>query len=84
MNKFNEKVNSILEKSSKEYVIWGIPPNEKFEQLLLTKHKGKNITDKKIADKLVDFVNNKGATKVRIQTIDLSKEQDWMGDIGMK
>ena len=83
--KFNKKVNRILsEKSSgKEYIIWGIPPDQNSEVVLMTKFKDKTITDKKTADKLVKLITNKyGATKVRVQEIDMNNF-DWAQEIGM-
>jgi len=56
-----------------EYVIWGIAPNTKKEQILLTAIKGSRIQDKDLADywakRLTDLYE---CTKVRIQELNLS------------
>lgn len=55
-----------------EYVIWGIPPKGTEEALLVVKFQGKNITDKSVAEKLIKKLESWGASKVRIQEIDLT------------
>jgi len=56
-----------------EYVIWGIPPNEKEEILLLEKPQGETIKSIEHAQKFKLWCENKGATNVRIQKIDLTE-----------
>jgi len=73
------------QKKSKEYVIWGVPKGQKHETLLLEKPQGKTITDRKTANKFVKVLESKfGATKIRVQEIDMSKELDWMKEAGLK
>jgi len=56
-----------------EYVIWGVPPNEEEEKLLLTNLEGKPVTDIEVAKNLKSVLEKKhGCTNVRIQTVDLS------------
>jgi hypothetical protein len=56
-----------------EYVIWGIPPKEKDETLLLTTGTdGKRITKKSDARKLLKLLVDKhGVKKARIQELDV-------------
>jgi len=60
-------------RESVEYVIWGIPPKDKDETLLLTAGKdGKRITKKSDAMKLLKFLVTKhGVKKARIQELDV-------------
>ena len=59
-------------RESVEYVIWGIPPKDKDETLLLTVGRdGKRITKKSDANKLMKFLVSKGVKKARIQTLDV-------------
>ena len=60
-------------RESVEYVIWGIPPKDKYETLLLTTGKdGKRITKKSDATKLMKFLVTKhGVKKARIQELDV-------------
>ena len=59
-------------RESVEYVIWGIPPKDKDETLLLTVGKdGKRITKKSDAMKLMKFLISKGVKKARIQELDV-------------
>jgi len=60
-------------RESVEYVIWGIPPKDKDETLLLTTGKdGKRITKKSDAMKLLKFLVTKhGVKKARIQELDV-------------
>lgn len=51
-----------------EYIIWGIPPGEKYEVVLYTKCKTLNEAQK--TAKYIEAVY--GATKTRVQTLDLS------------
>ena len=53
----------------KEFAIWGIPPNKTEEDLLFTK-----ATSMKDAEEYVKiFTEQFGATKVRIQVLDMSE-----------
>ena len=52
----------------KEYAIWGVPPNEENETLLLSRIFSERIPQAKIA-----FCKKQGCTKIRVQTIDLSQ-----------
>lgn len=57
----------------KEYVIWGVPPNCKDEELLVAKIRGKNITEKEDALFFLDvMVATHNCTNCRIQEIDLT------------
>ena len=60
-------------RESVEYVIWGIPPKDKDETLLLTTGRdGKRITKKSDATKLLKLLVTKhGVKKARIQTLDV-------------
>ena len=60
-------------RESVEYVIWGIPPKDKDETLLLTAGKdGKRITKKSDAMKLLKLLVTKhGVKKARIQELDV-------------
>ena len=60
-----------LVESAKEYAIWGVKPGDKDESLLLSEPGGQKITSKAIAQKFKKWCEDKGATKVRIQEIDL-------------
>jgi hypothetical protein len=65
-----------------EYVLWGVPPGKKDEDLLIGTQGGKPITSKSQADKLkVWLETEKKCKKVRIQTLDLSTPPDFMGTI---
>jgi len=55
-----------------EFVIWGVPPNEKEEQLLITKFAGKYINNINTAKRIEEILIVKGCSNTRIQ--DLSKE----------
>jgi hypothetical protein len=58
-----------------EYILWGVPPGEKDEVVVLDQPGGKPITDLKSAKKYKDILEKKhGVTKVRIQTIDFSDD----------
>lgn len=70
---FNENWDGVTRRSlaeATEYVVWGVPPGGKDETLLIATPGGKPITDKAQAEKYKQFALKKGATKVRIQTID--------------
>ena len=71
VERLKKLVNEGTLTESKEYVIWGIMPNHKEESLLLAKPNGKAITNKSHANKFKEWCEKKGATKVRIQEVDL-------------
>ena len=51
-----------------EFAIWGVPPHQTEEALLIDKPHGKVITDRDYAERLVRELEEKhGCTKVRIQ-----------------
>lgn len=79
------KVATYLKQSGKEYAIWGIPKDDNSEVLLMGKYKDKPIVDFNLAKKLKEVLETKyDAKKVRIQTIDMNGEFDWMKDINLK
>ena len=56
-----------------EYVIWGVPPNEEEEKLLLANLEGKPVTDIEVAKNFKSVLEKKhGCTNVRIQKVNLS------------
>jgi len=60
------------EASKKEYIIWGIPPDERNEDVLYTK-----ADSPAEAKRVMDILKNEhGCTKLRVQVLDLSKELD--------
>lgn len=68
----------------KEYVIWGIPPKQTEETLLLTSVQGNKITTRTKAEQYQLVLEKKmGATKTRIQELDLSEPLDWKKEIGI-
>jgi len=68
----------------KEYVIWGIPKGGTDDTLLLAKIEGKEIRDKGLAKRMVKLLEDKyGATKVRIQEIDMNGNFNWLKEIGL-
>ncbi len=72
-----------LSASKKEYVIWGIPKGQSEEDLLLASLKGEKIVSKTVAQKFAKLLEEKyGATKTRVQEVDMEGEFDWMKDIG--
>ena len=62
-----------------EYAIWGVPPGETEETLLVATPKGKPITSKDDADRWALACERRGATEVRIQAVDMAVgiERDW-------
>jgi len=69
----NIKAKNTLFGSSKEFVVWGIPPNKTEEQLLFTKAKSK-----KEAQNMCKLLEKKhGVKKSRIQILDLSTLPDF-------
>lgn len=77
--------NEEVIKEAKEYVIWGTPKGSNEDTLLLTAVEGKAITDKKDAEYYKKHIEDKfGATKTRIQEIDLGKTFNFVKEIGLK
>jgi len=62
----------LIEKSNKEFIVWGIPEGKKDEEILTTK--AENMQQAKNVIKVLEKKYN--AKKCRIQVIDLSKEYD--------
>ena len=62
---------AFLEESRKnEYIVWGVPKGERDEQVLYTKAKSPSE-----AKKIMKILKDKhGVSKIRLQTLDLSKE----------
>lgn len=70
--------NSSKKTAAKEYVIWGIPQGQTEETLLLEAPGGKRITSREEAERLKTLLETKyGATKTRIQELDLSQPLEW-------
>ncbi len=67
-----------------EYVIWGIPPGQTDEVVLVASYGGKQITDKKIASKIAEWATKRGASSVRIQEVDLSTPPDFGQTLNLK
>ena len=62
---------------AKEYIIWGIPLGEKEEQILFTL-----CRSKKEAEKAAEYIERiTGATKTRVQEIDLSTKPNFTAAI---
>jgi len=55
-----------------EYVIWGIPPGSDDEQVLFSHQCGQPITDRQIAEACERLAVRRGATAVRIQSVDMA------------
>lgn len=66
-----------------EYIIWGIAPGEKQEDLLLDKLHGKPVTSRLVAGKAMQTLIEMGCTATRIQEIDLSKAPDFIGALNL-
>ena len=80
-----EKIAKEILAAGNEYVIWGVPKNENSETLLMEKFEGKYITDLNMAKKLKETLETKYECKrVRIQTVNLTGEYDWMKAIDLK
>lgn len=60
----------------KEYALWGVPPGETEETLLKTE-----IKSTEALEYWQEFVQEKGCSKVRVQTIDLSENYDPAAEI---
>jgi len=72
MKTFNEY---ILESNRIEYILWGVPPGEKDEVVVLDQPGGKPITNLNLAKKYKAILEKEhNVTKVRIQTIDFSDD----------
>ncbi len=73
------KLKQILSESTKtEYIIWGIPPGERDEEILYTKAKSGGE-----AKKVCDILTQKhGCTKCRVQTLNLSQDTDFSQEFG--
>ncbi len=68
--------------NAKEYVIWGIPKGETDEQILLACVKGEAIRDGAWAGRLASLLETKyGATKTRVQEVNMDGKLDWTGEI---
>ena len=74
MAQFREEY--IAEAKRIEYILWGVPPGERDETVLLDSPGGKPITNLSAAKKYKALIEKEpyNATKVRIQTIDFSKD----------
>jgi len=66
----------ITEAKRIEYILWSVPPGERDETVLLDSPGGKPITNLSAAKKYKALIEKEpyNATKVRIQTIDFSKD----------
>ena len=63
----------VNETTQKEYVVWGIPPNKRDEEILFTK--AKSMPE---AKKVCDILEKKhGVKKCRVQVLDLSTTPDF-------
>jgi len=67
------RLSDILSESNKkEYIIWGVPPGQRNEDVLYTK-----ADSPAEAKRVMDILKTKhGCTKLRVQVLDLSKELD--------
>lgn len=71
------KLKSLL-KEEKEYIIWGIPPKKREEEILFTKAKSMGE-----ARKVMDILKTKYEVKgLRIQTLDISQDTDFSKEFG--
>ena len=58
----------------KEFIVWGIAPNQTEEQILYTK--AETLAD---AHAIASYlITDKGCTDTRVQVIDFTKEPDFM------
>lgn len=72
-SQLKEIIREIITESSVEYVVWGIPPDQKDEQILFTQAKSMGE-----ANKVRKVLEDKyGCRKTRVQVIDLSKTTDF-------
>jgi len=73
MAQFREEY--IAEAKRIEYILWGVPPGERDETVVLDQPGGKPITNLKSAKKYKTILEKEhNVTKVRIQTIDFSDD----------
>ena len=66
------KLKKIIKEIKEEYVIWGVPPGKRDEEILYTK--AKSMSEANRIRKVLESKYN--CTKTRVQTIDLSAEFD--------
>ena len=73
------KLKQILSESTKtEYIVWGIPPGERDEEILYTKAKSSSE-----AKKVCDILTQKhGCKKCRVQILNLSQDTDFSQEFG--
>ena len=68
----------LLESTKTEYIVWGIPPGKKDEEILYTKAKSSGE-----AKKVCDILTQKhGCKKCRVQTLNLSQDTDFSQEFG--
>ena len=68
----------LLESTKTEYIVWGIPPGKKDEEILYTKAKSSGE-----AKKVCDILTQKhGCKKCRVQTLNLSQDTDFSKEFG--
>jgi len=72
-------LKTILSESTKtEYIIWGIPPGKRDEEILYTKAKSSGE-----AKKVIDILTQKhGCKKCRVQVLNLSQDTDFSQEFG--
>lgn len=63
-----------LNEASKEYVVWGIPPNKKDEEILFTKAK----THKEAKNVCSTLEKEHKCKKCRVQIIDFKNKPDFV------
>jgi hypothetical protein len=73
------RLKDILKETTKtEYIIWGVPPGKKDEQILFTK--AKSMSE---AKQVIEILTQKHeCKKCRVQTIDLSQDTDFSQEFG--
>ena len=73
------RLKDILKETTKtEYIVWGVPPGKKDEQILFT-----NAKSMSEAKKVIEILAQKhGCKKCRVQTIDLSQDTDFSQEFG--
>jgi hypothetical protein len=73
------KLKDLLNESTKtEYIVWGIPPGKREEEILYTKAKSSGE-----AKKVCDILTQKhGCKKCRVQTLNLSQDTDFSQEFG--
>jgi len=72
-------LKNILSESTKtEYIVWGIPPGKRDEEILFTKAKSSGE-----AKKVCDILTQKhGCKKCRVQVLNLSQDTDFSKEFG--